>query len=171
MINKFSENCFQVTRYMEGCQLKAYPDPASGGAPFTIGFGHTKGVNPGMTCTKAEAELWLREDLQDAADKVRANVSADLTQGQFDALCDMAFNMGTGFIAKDGVVGDFDDLVRNKDIEGVRKHIPDFRIAAGKVMPGLVKRGAARVALWDGKDYTTAIQEAEQALIRFKAGK
>jgi len=69
------------------------------------------------------------------------------------------------------VVGDFDDLVRNKDIAAIRRHIPDFRLAGGKVMPGLVKRGGARVALWDGKDYTTAMREGEESLRRYKAGK
>jgi GH24 family phage-related lysozyme (muramidase) len=25
----------------EGCRLEAYPDPATGAAPWTIGYGHT----------------------------------------------------------------------------------------------------------------------------------
>lgn len=166
-----SENCFQVTRWAEGLELKAYPDPASGGAPWTIGRGHTKGVKRGDTCTPAQADAWLREDLLDAAAIVKRHVTGSLTQGQFDCLCDMAFNLGGGFIAKDGVVGDFDDLVRNRDIAAVRRHIPDFRLAAGKVMPGLVKRGGARVALWDGDDYATAMRKGEESLLKYKAGK
>ncbi len=41
----------------EGCRLNAYPDPASGGAPWTIGYGHTgAGVVPGLTITQEQAE-------------------------------------------------------------------------------------------------------------------
>ena len=39
----------------EGISLIAYPDPATGGDPWTIGYGHTGGVKPGDTCTEAEA--------------------------------------------------------------------------------------------------------------------
>jgi lysozyme len=167
-----SENCFQVTRWSEGLELKAYPDPASkDGTPWTIGRGHTKGVKRGDTCTVQQADQWLREDLLDAANIVKRHVSGELTQGQFDCLCDMAFNLGGGFIAKDGVVGDFDDLVRNKDIAAIRRHIPDFRLAGGKVQGGLVKRGGARVALFDGDDYTTAMRKGEESLAKYRAGK
>lgn len=37
----------------EGNELRAYPDPATGGAPWTICRGDTKGVRPGMVETPA----------------------------------------------------------------------------------------------------------------------
>lgn len=40
----------------EGLRLTAYPDPLSGGAPYTIGFGCTGVfIKPGLTWTLAEA--------------------------------------------------------------------------------------------------------------------
>ncbi len=55
----------------EGCELSAYPDPASGGAPWTIGYGHTgPDVVPGLTISQAQAEAWLKQDAAVAAGAV-----------------------------------------------------------------------------------------------------
>ncbi len=52
----------------EGLRLTAYPDPGSGGEPYTIGYGHTGSVNgqpvaPGMTITLDTADDLLQADL------------------------------------------------------------------------------------------------------------
>ena len=53
-----------LIKRFEGCRLKAYPDPGSRGAPWTIGYGHTGAeVVPGLVITQAQAEAWLRADL------------------------------------------------------------------------------------------------------------
>jgi GH24 family phage-related lysozyme (muramidase) len=55
----------------EGCHLSAYPDPASGGPPWTIGYGHTGAeVVPGVTITQEQAEAWLNQDVAEAAGAV-----------------------------------------------------------------------------------------------------
>src|SRR5574337_539668 len=45
----------------EGLRLTAYRD--SGGV-WTIGFGHTKDVTQGQTCTAEQAAAWLAEDAE-----------------------------------------------------------------------------------------------------------
>lgn len=47
----------------EGLRLDAYPDPASGGDPWTIGYGHTQGVEPGQRITQEQADAFLRDDV------------------------------------------------------------------------------------------------------------
>jgi GH24 family phage-related lysozyme (muramidase) len=55
----------------EGCELSAYPDPASGGAPWTIGYGHTgPDVVRGLTISQAQAEACLKQDAVVAAGAV-----------------------------------------------------------------------------------------------------
>ena len=55
----------------EGCRLSAYPDPASGGAPWTIGYGHTGAeVVPGLTITQEQANAWLKQDVAEGAGAV-----------------------------------------------------------------------------------------------------
>ena len=82
----------------EGCRLSAYPDPASGGAPWTIGYGHTGAeVVPGLTISQEQAEAWLKQDVAEAAGAVDRLLSGvTLTARQRDALISFCFNVGAG---------------------------------------------------------------------------
>ena len=82
----------------EGCRLSAYPDPASGGAPWTIGYGHTgPDVVPGLTITQQKAEAFLQKDVADAASAVeRLLPGVALLPRQRDALISFCFNVGIG---------------------------------------------------------------------------
>ena len=49
----------------EGCRLEAYPDPASGGEPWTIGWGATgPGIKKGVRWTQAQADDRLALDVE-----------------------------------------------------------------------------------------------------------
>jgi lysozyme len=86
----------------EGLHLSAYPDPASplartgkgSGDPWTIGWGRTKNVKRGDRCTLDEANAWLREDADRAAQIVRDAIQVPLTAGEFAALVSLAYNLG-----------------------------------------------------------------------------
>lgn len=86
----------------EGLSLKAYPDPASQrsktgagpGDPWTIGYGRAHGVREGDTCTLFQADQWLMEDLNSAANIVKAQITVPLTPGEFTALVSLVFNLG-----------------------------------------------------------------------------
>lgn len=158
MTMKMSAEGKKVTKYFESLKLKAYPDPATGGKPWTIGYGHTgTDVYSGLVINEAMADKLLDLDLAKAEAEVN-KYAHNLTQGQFDALVDMVFNMGSGFIKPDNINGDFDDFVASGNLDEMRRRIPQFRMAAGKVMKGLVRRRAANVALWDGKSGDEAIK-------------
>lgn len=100
-----SSDCLALVKRFEGCRLKAYPDPGTGGAPWTIGYGHTFGTKSGMVIDQAQAEKWLEQDVELAAEVVASWVKAELTQCQFDALCDFVYNVGPGMVGhRDGFV-------------------------------------------------------------------
>ena len=82
----------------EGCHLSAYPDPASGGPPWTIGYGHTgKEVVPGLTISQEQAEAWLNKDVAEAAGAVDRLLSGvTLTARQRESLISFCFNVGAG---------------------------------------------------------------------------
>ena len=84
---EYDQAGIDLTVASEGLQLTAYPDPGSGGAPWTIGVGHTgPDVTEGMTITKDEAYDLLRKDIKSASDAVKRFVTVQLNKNQFDLL-------------------------------------------------------------------------------------
>ena len=88
----------QLIKSWEGCRLCAYPDPASGGAPWTIGYGHTgPEVHQGLAISQQQAEAWLAEDIATAAAAVdRLLRGVELQPRERDALVSFCFNVGVG---------------------------------------------------------------------------
>ena len=104
---------YRLIQTCEGCRLRAYPDPASGGAPWTIGYGHTgPEVHPDLVISQQQAEAWLRSDVarfEAAVDRcLTASASQNplpnsqptpqansrLSPQQRDALVSFCFNVG-----------------------------------------------------------------------------
>lgn len=152
-------NAREIIKEHEGLRLKAYPDPGSGGVPFTIGWGHTKGVKKGDTCTKEQAEQWLTEDMAEAYAVVDKAVKVPLSEKQRDALCSFVFNVGPG---RKGVKDGFVTLKSGKqstiltklnagDYTGAAAQFPLWTKASGKSMRGLViRRGKERALFLSG---------------------
>ena len=122
----------------EGLVLMAYPDPGTGGEPWTIGYGHTKNVQPGMMITAERAEDLLREDLRGFERAVHDLLPIRLTQSEFDALVSFTFNVGTYALET--------STLRKRLLAGeprcwvYQKEMPRWNQGGSGVMPGLVKR-------------------------------
>ncbi|MFV8984079.1 lysozyme [Serratia fonticola] len=128
----------------EKLELKAYPDPGTGGKPWTVGWGHTKGVKPGDHITLAQAEAFLAEDLSVFESAVNAAIKRPMTQNQFDALVSLVFNIGGANFASSTLVKKFNA----GDIQGAADQFPRWKNASGKEMKGLVRRRAAERELF-----------------------
>ncbi len=89
----YSKTGLALTEQFEGLRLTAYQDQVG---RWTIGYGHTAGVQQGDTCTQAQAEAWLASDVSWAVQTVNLYVTIALTQGEFDALTDWVYNLGSG---------------------------------------------------------------------------
>lgn len=94
-MNQFkpSQECFALALKFEGCKLTAYPDE---GGVWTIGIGHTQGVYEGQIITMAEARGLFYSDMAERAKQVNNVISSAINQNQFDAICDLVFNIGIG---------------------------------------------------------------------------
>ena len=84
-----------LIRQFEGCarlrpdgMVEAYPDPGTGGEPWTIGWGATgSGIGPGTVWTQQRCDARLESDVaRHARDVAFALGDAPTTQAQFDAM-------------------------------------------------------------------------------------
>lgn len=140
---KTSDKGVALIKRFEGLRLKSYPDPGTGGDPWTIGYGHTGGIRRGMEITEAQADAFLRSDLARFEQGV-ANVAAKFTQGQFDALVSFSFNVGLGNLMSSTL------LKKHKagEYQAAADQFLRWNRAAGKILPGLTKRRAAERELY-----------------------
>ena len=93
---QISQNGIDLIKSFEGLELTAYPDPASGGEPWTIGYGSTANVAPGMTITLQEADTMLLAVLQSTVTAVNDVIDTTVSQNQFDAMVSFTYNLGAG---------------------------------------------------------------------------
>ena len=142
-IEHVSDNMINAMKGFEGCHLEAYKCP---GGAWTIGFGHTADVYEGQTITQEEANNLFRQDLASFEKKVRdyaASLGVELTQGQFDALVDFAYNLGKGAFENSGLV----EMIGEGDLDGAAAHMQEYVYAKNEdgekvKLAGLVTRRA-----------------------------
>lgn len=159
---KISSNGIRVIQYFESCRLDAYPDPATGGEPWTIGWGHTgPEVKKGLRWTQAQADAQLLKDLERFEREVDGLLAVRPTQGQFDALVSFAYNVGSDIDADKLPEGLGDSsLLRFFNAQDMRRAQAEFSkwvYANGKPMRGLKRRRAAEAALFAGATGDSAI--------------
>lgn len=127
----------------EGLRQNAYPDPATGGKPWTICFGHTEGVRPGDRKSIEECKALLISDLAIYANGITNCVTAPLPDERFVALTSFAFNVGVGAACKSSVVRLINQGRTRDGCDALLK----WNRAAGIVFPGLTRRRQAERAL------------------------
>jgi len=139
----YSKQGLALTESFEGVRLTAYPDVKG---VLTIGYGHITGVHAGMTCTQAQAEAWLQQDIQWASDRVNAEVHISLTQPEFDSLVDFVFNCGCGNFDNSTLL----KLINKDDLTDAANEFDKWDEAGGKVVAGLLRRRQAEDAMFSG---------------------
>ncbi|MBX7483267.1 lysozyme [Qipengyuania qiaonensis] len=141
----------RLIREFEGCArlrpdglVEAYPDPGTGGSPWTIGWGATgPGIGKGTVWTQQQCDARLALDIErHARDVAEALDGAPTDQAQFDALVSFHYNTGAighSTLLKRHLSGDYD---------AAAKEFGRWNRAAGRVLQGLVRRRAAEAALY-----------------------
>lgn len=130
----------------EGCKLTAYPDPASGGDPWTIGWGHTgPEVHEGLVWTQAQADAQLVKDKERAQEVIDELVSTHLTPDENAAVRDFIFNLGAGSFKGSTLLR----MLNTGDMEGAAQQFDRWDHAAGRVVAGLLRRREAETALFE----------------------
>lgn len=145
-----SEEWKDLVSSFEGLRLEAYPDPGSGGVPWTIGYGHTLGVKPGDVITEEEAVRFLYMDAKRFERSVNRNVKVPLTQYQFNALTSFAFNVGGANLKSSTLL----KKLNREDYNGAANELPKWKYASGKVMNGLIRRRKAERNMFLGLEWS-----------------
>ena len=142
---------FQLIIEFEGCAFQrpdglyeAYPDPGTGGAPWTIGWGATgAGITAGTVWTKAQCDTRLQADVAAHASEVREALGdCPTSQAQFDAL--VSFHYNTGAIRRATLTR----LHREGHYEDAANEFARWRYAGGRVLKGLVRRRREEAQLY-----------------------
>lgn len=145
-----SNDCIALIKQFEGFRSKPYLCPA--GIP-TIGYGSTKYPDgravtlKDAPITEAQAEEILTATLQGFAGSVSKLVKVQLTQGQYDALVDFAYNLGAGRLASSTLLV----KVNAGDFSGAAIEFGKWVKGGGVTLPGLVARREAERQLFVGE--------------------
>lgn len=127
-----SNKCIELIKSFEGLELTAYKCPAG---VYTIGYGHTANVYPGMQITAEQAEKYLIDDIKIYENNVnKYNDIYHWTQPEFDALVSFAFNIG-------GIKQLTQNGTRNK--QTIAEYMLKYVFADGVKLDGLVRRRQA----------------------------
>lgn len=151
-----SENCAALIAKWEGMakklpdgRFKAYPDPATGGVPWTIGVGSTgPDIGPDTVWTREQCLQRFHRDLAHFAHKVAELIGdAPTTQGQFDAMTSLAYNIGVGAFGGSTLLR----MHKAGDHDGAEAEFQRWDKAGGKVLQGLRARRWDEARVYGGK--------------------
>jgi|TARA_B100000035_G_C20572006_1_gene367222 lysozyme len=143
---KTSAEGLSLIKKFEGCELYAYQCSAG---VWTIGYGHTKDVEPGMQITKEDAEEMLVEELHEYESYINDFVTAPLSQNQFDALVSWVYNLGPANLKSSTML----KVLNAGNYDEVPAQMKRWNKAGGKRLEGLIRRREAESLLFLGKEW------------------
>lgn len=145
-LHDISEKGYAIIREFEGYKANAYLDT---GGVWTIGYGTIKypngtSVKKGDTCTKDQAEAWLKNDCVWVDACLDKNVKVNLNQNQFDALASFVYNIGETAFVKSTML----TLINQNSLTSAASQFDRWVFDNGKRIQGLVNRRAKEKSLF-----------------------
>ncbi len=169
------KEAFELIKLYEGCHRKlpngmieAYPDPATGGEPWTIGWGNTRyadgsKVKPGDQITQQQAdELCLAIVRQEFLPPLtRIPNWEQMSDKQKGAILSFAYNLGANFYGTSG----FETItakLQSKNWNEIDNALILYRNPRSNVEVGLGRRRRAEGLVWFGAETDAAFRQAER---------
>jgi lysozyme len=144
----------KLIKEFEGCHLKAYYDPLTGGLPITIGWGSTRRKDGtrfmiGNTITQDEADdllyFQLRREFMPALQKIP--FWSEMNDEMRGSLLSFAYNLGANFYNSSGF-NTITRVLKEKKWNEVPKALELYRNPGSSVEKGLLRRRIAEGKLW-----------------------
>lgn len=142
-VDKTSQPGQLFIKNQEGLRLSAYQCSAN---VWTIGYGHTGGVKPGMKIDKPTAEKLFLNDLKRVENILKALVKVPLNQFQFDALASFVFNVGGGNFARSTLLRELNKGNYGAVPTQLRRWVHG---SGGVKLKGLVLRREREIVIWN----------------------
>ena len=149
---KASERAYALIRKFEGLRLAAYRCPAG---VWTIGYGHTMDVVPGISISAWRAEELLAQDVAVAEVIVNAE-GLTLRQCQFDALVSFVFNVGGANFRKSTLLS---RVKADPDDNSIMDEFLRWVYGGGVVLPGLQRRRLEEMRMYFSQDNGRGLQD------------
>ncbi len=144
---KINANGLRILKSFEGLRLEAYLDAVG---VWTIGYGTTADVVPGMQISQAQAEAFLKRDLATFEAAIANTVTVPLTDDQFSALVSFIYNIGATEFAGSTLL----QLLNQKDYLEAADQLLRWNKGGTQELPGLTRRRQAERALFLGQNFT-----------------
>ena len=151
---RIPDSGIRLIKEFEGCHLKAYPDPLTGGLPITIGWGSTRDFNHtpfkrDRVITQEYADRLLEHDILNRFLPKLEKIPYwnEMNERQQGALLSFAYNLGADFYGASGF-NTISRKLREKDWKGVPAALELYRNPGTKVEAGLRRRRIAEGKLW-----------------------
>lgn len=158
----------KLIKLYEALELRAYPDPGTGGEPYTIGYGNTRHndgtpVQLGDRVTKEQAEDMLQHQILDEFLPALEQIPgwSKMTHGMKGAMLSFAWNLGAGFVGNTELFPSINKALAT-DWGDVPRALMLYVKGAGGPMLGLKRRRCSEACLWDGLPVDEAYQAGQQ---------
>jgi lysozyme len=148
------EKGVDLIKEFEGCHLKSYYDPLTGGLPITIGWGSTRRKDGsrfmiGNTITQDEADdllyYQLRREFLPSLSKIP--YWGEMNENQQGAILSFAYNLGADFYGSPNF-NTITKALKERRWGDVPAALELYRNPGTKVEAGLLRRRKAEGALW-----------------------
>ena len=139
-----SNKGISLIKDFEGFRSHAYQDAAG---VWTIGYGHTKGVQPNDIISAAQGDKMLSDELTEYENYVSTLVIVPLHQHQFDALVSWTYNLGPTNLKNSTLL----EVLNKGRYDLVPDEMRRWNKAGGKELEGLTRRREAEALLFAGR--------------------
>ena len=143
---KISEDGLELIKKFEGCETTAYQDSVG---VWTIGFGHTKEVEEGQTCSIEDAESMLADEMDEYEGYINNMVKVDLQQHEFDSLVAWVYNLGPTNLGESTML----KVLNGGQFDRVPDEMNRWTRAGGEILEGLVRRRQAESLMFQNLDW------------------
>jgi lysozyme len=144
----------KLIKEFEGCHLKAYPDPLTGGLPITIGWGSTRDFDytpfkRDRVITQEYADRLLEQDILNRFLPKLSIIPywSEMNENQQGSILSFSYNLGADFYGNSNF-NTITRVLREKKWNEVPKALELYCNPGSKVEAGLLRRRKAEGKLW-----------------------